>query len=344
MILTLPSWSPGGKEVSPSSPAGAPFETGSSWWPFQLHYGGLDPADWGDKRRDYRYLGDTPGQGNGFTKLTGWEPGDPDAWRDSIRYALNRAKSDGWGAWYGAKANGVTWYDGIDREHPWDADAELWDYEGRDMPEIPAVEKVRFNPAEPPHLQEHDYDCAQDSWEWAMWSVGRSPTDGWEEETMIREGVLSRDLGLLDASGAGLAAFTRRHYGSKEEPRDIFDSNHTSPVSWDAVVAEVNPQSPYPVLLGGKDWNHWSGLYGYDPVQKELLLANPSPGWGGVFHRMNRQQWDRLGPFSVVRILHPDLLEAPAKPVEPVQPGSLTTPREIRDAIEDVIRRIVVEK
>jgi hypothetical protein len=63
------------------------FSTGSSWWPFQLHYGG--PG--------YEQFGTVAGMGNGFTKLTGWQPGDERAWRDSIRYALNRAKASGWG-------------------------------------------------------------------------------------------------------------------------------------------------------------------------------------------------------------------------------------------------------
>jgi hypothetical protein len=62
------------------------FATGSSWWPFQLHYGG--PG--------YEQYGTVAGMGAGFTELTGWQPGDPRAWRDSVRYALNRAKAGGW--------------------------------------------------------------------------------------------------------------------------------------------------------------------------------------------------------------------------------------------------------
>lgn len=96
------------------------FATGSSWWPFQLHYGG--PG--------YEYLGNVAGMGNGFTALTGWQPGDPAAWRDSVRYALNRAKASGWGAWYGAAHVGIGQWDGIDRAAPWDANGERWDYEG----------------------------------------------------------------------------------------------------------------------------------------------------------------------------------------------------------------------
>src|SRR5215203_865156 len=61
------------------------FATGSSWWPFQLHYGG----------KGYENLGTTAGMGNSFTQETGWAPGDPRAWKDATDYALDRAKSSG---------------------------------------------------------------------------------------------------------------------------------------------------------------------------------------------------------------------------------------------------------
>ena len=85
------------------------FETGNSWWAPQLHYGGSG----------YEHFGDTAGMGNSFTAKTGWQPGDPKAWRDAMRYALDRAKSSGWGAWYGAKAQGITGFRGIDTNFGW---------------------------------------------------------------------------------------------------------------------------------------------------------------------------------------------------------------------------------
>jgi hypothetical protein len=84
------------------------FKTGSSWWPFQLHYGG----------KGYEHLGNVAGMGNQFTAETGFEPGDPNAWQAATDYALDRAKKGGWGAWYGAKAAGITGFQGIDRSVP----------------------------------------------------------------------------------------------------------------------------------------------------------------------------------------------------------------------------------
>jgi hypothetical protein len=83
------------------------FSTGSSWWPFQLHYGGAGTP--------YASLGNVAGMGNDFTALTGWQPGDPAAWKDSVDYALDKAKAGGWGPWYGAAAAGIHGFDGISR-------------------------------------------------------------------------------------------------------------------------------------------------------------------------------------------------------------------------------------
>lgn len=289
--------------------SGPPWYSGKSWWMYQLHFGGAGTP--------YAAWGSSAGMGNGFTALTGWQPGDERAWRDACRYALNRARRDGWGAWYGAASVGITGFMGIDRQVAWNANAELWDYETGDAPPLPLVV---YNPSEPPHPQEADWDCSQDSTEWGLWSVGRRPTNGWMESTMIAEGVISQSLGLLDASGAGLAAFLNRHYG--EYGYQAFNVN---PISFDALAAESGRS---PLMIGGRKWGsggHWSGLRAYDVASDLLLLANPAAGYVGINQTMNRDQFDRLGPFSAVHLTHPDLTEpitdpTPIPPPVPVPP------------------------
>ncbi len=82
------------------------FATGHSWWPFQLHYGG----------KGYEQYGTEAGMGNDFTRVSGWSPGDPRAWKDSIDFALDHARTYGWDAWYGARAHGITGFDGINKQ------------------------------------------------------------------------------------------------------------------------------------------------------------------------------------------------------------------------------------
>jgi hypothetical protein len=81
------------------------FKTGSSWGPLQLHWGG--PG--------YEHLGTVAGMGNSFTAQTGYQPGDPAAWKSATDYALDAAAKSGWGAWYGARNQGITGYQGINR-------------------------------------------------------------------------------------------------------------------------------------------------------------------------------------------------------------------------------------
>lgn len=105
--------------------SGPPWFSGRSWWAPQLHYGGVGPEPW----QDYRAWGHTAGMGNGFTATTGWQPGDPRAWRDAIRVGLDHVKRYGWGAWYGAAANGITGFQGVDQSTPWNGTpANEWDY------------------------------------------------------------------------------------------------------------------------------------------------------------------------------------------------------------------------
>lgn len=72
------------------------FNTGRSWWPFQLHYGGAGTP--------YAQYGGTAGMGNDFTAKTGWQPGDPRAWKDATDFALDQAIANpkGWALWYGS--------------------------------------------------------------------------------------------------------------------------------------------------------------------------------------------------------------------------------------------------
>lgn len=74
---------------------------GSSFGPFQLHYGGRNPAM------------PNAGLGDEFTKLTGLDASDPSTWPQQIDFALKWAKSHGWGDWMGAKAQGIVGMAGI---------------------------------------------------------------------------------------------------------------------------------------------------------------------------------------------------------------------------------------
>lgn len=101
--------------------SGPPWYSGKSWWALQLHYGG--------EGTPYEAWGGSAGMGNGFSAFTGWAAGDPAAWRDAMRYGLDGARREGWYAWYGAAAEGIRGFMGIDRSIPWSGTpATEWDF------------------------------------------------------------------------------------------------------------------------------------------------------------------------------------------------------------------------
>lgn len=73
-----------------------------SFGPFQLLKGGQG-------------TGFGAGLGNRFMEQTGLDPANPANWRQSTAFALDQAKANGWGAWYGAKNSGIGTWEGIDR-------------------------------------------------------------------------------------------------------------------------------------------------------------------------------------------------------------------------------------
>lgn len=78
-------------------------DKGSSFGPFQLHYGGVAPGMM------------QSGLGDAFTKKTGLNARDETTWRDQIDFALDHAKNSGrgWADWYGARNTGIGQFAGI---------------------------------------------------------------------------------------------------------------------------------------------------------------------------------------------------------------------------------------
>lgn len=176
---------------------------------------------------------------------------------------------------------------------------------------------VTFDPSTPAIQQDDRWSCLPTSLRWALTALGRKPGPSYIEDLMVRDGVVSKDLGLLDATGAGAAAWIGKS-GPEYYGDDGFYGNHEPSVSFDWVALEGD--HAYPILIGGRRWGdggHWSGVRGYDAGRDMLLLANPAPGWAGVGQEMTRAQFDALGPFSAVRVLHPDLLVTAPTPEPP---------------------------
>jgi hypothetical protein len=77
-------------------------DSGSSFGPFQLHYGGV--AGGGNK---------VGGLGDEFTRQTGLNARDPSTWKQQVDFSMQRASKGGWGPFHGAAKTGISKWAGI---------------------------------------------------------------------------------------------------------------------------------------------------------------------------------------------------------------------------------------
>ena len=83
-----------------------PGDRGTSFGPFQLHYGSNIPG------LTLKGLGDR------YTRETGHHASDPKHWKEQIDFALRTARKEGWGAWHGRYGARIGIWDGIGTVKP----------------------------------------------------------------------------------------------------------------------------------------------------------------------------------------------------------------------------------
>jgi hypothetical protein len=256
------------------------FATGWSFWAPQLHYGG--PG--------YEHFGTVAGMGNGFTKLTGWQPGDERAWRDALRYALNRVKAGGWGPWYGAAAVGVGQWDGIDRAKPWDPNAEVWDFE------LPTRNALIYNPGQPPERQVQDWVCSIRATAWMLKSLGLAVDIGALQDEMSPRYV-TPEVGLLDARGYGIAEVLKAHLPAEWSNRVMVIER----ISWSELWSIAGSG---PIALGLHTAYHWLNV-ARQRADGDLDAPNPAPKYPAsdpIGDVLSASEFARWQPASAVWI------------------------------------------
>jgi hypothetical protein len=140
-----------------------------------------------------------------------------------------------------------------------------------------------------------------------------------ELQSAMIPSLVSADLGLLDGSGATIAALLRNRYGLPAQSSPL--------ISFDQVAARAGQQ---PIITCGRRWyidpvgntavGHCVAVRSFDGTQ--LILANP----GGTGPRFGQQALDRdefaeRGPFMAVIIdLPPFAPPTATPPLESRQP------------------------
>lgn len=180
----------------------------------------------------------------------------------------------------------------------------------------PVVSGPSYNSGYPAIAQNDSWSCSCTSARWALWAYAREPGESWLENSMLSAGVVTTEWGLMDASGKGLSRWLLAEYGEYG-----YRPTHDPSVMFDEVAQEAL-EGLHPLMIGGRNWGHWSGVRGF--ADGKLVLANPASGYKGVTQSMSREQFEYLGAFSLVRLVH--VAESQAAPAPPDAPSDPFAP------------------
>jgi hypothetical protein len=143
--------------------------------------------------------------------------------------------------------------------------------------------------------QLYDWTCSACSLEWVMRSTGLiAPADIYaSRESVVYEigypDQINSTYGLMNADGSALSAVLDNHGQETSQSWLDFDT------VYDLAQGTTG-------MLSGAAWYHWVALRG---VQGDTLwIANSAPGYKSVWSNLSRSDWDRLGGWSVVWLVH----------------------------------------
>lgn len=158
-----------------------------------------------------------------------------------------------------------------------------------------ATNRVAYNPDATVDPQPDDFSCALHSAQYLLRAIGRHPERAWLVGQLVgplsAAPIISREYGLMDASGRQMAAWLQREYG--DEMGVTFAARPVN--TWEDLVALAGKG---PLMLGGRTFGHWVGVRAYR--DGKVLLANPAGSWKGVGQELTRDEFDALGSWSAV--------------------------------------------
>lgn len=141
--------------------------------------------------------------------------------------------------------------------------------------------------------QEASWSCSACALAWVLRATALNP--GATEASEIAElgycptcatgcGI-SSSLGLCDASGPALRAVYDTYGQDTQQGWLSFDQVYE--------LAQATTGQ-----MSGAAWYHWVGIRGIQG--SNLWIANSAPGYKGIFDILSREDFNRLGGFSVV--------------------------------------------
>jgi len=149
---------------------------------------------------------------------------------------------------------------------------------------------ANFDPNTPMAPQETSWTCSVCALDWVLRAT-QVAADHTREKGLSEIGTpdnVNAAWGLMDGAGSQL----RRVYSS-------YGLNTVQGwLSFDEVYAAAGETTGQ---MSGGAWYHWVAIRGRDG--DHLLIANSAPGYKNVRDTLSRDDFNRLGPFSVVLLV-----------------------------------------
>jgi len=151
----------------------------------------------------------------------------------------------------------------------------------------PPAEGITWNAWEAMPAQEANWTCSACALAWVLRSTGLNPeATEWSEVYEIGTPQnINSQVGLTNANGSALRAVYQTYGQATEQGWLGFDQVY-------ALAQETTGQ------LSGAAWYHWVALRGVQG--NNLWIANSAQGYKGVYDTLSRDDFARLGGFSVV--------------------------------------------
>jgi len=135
--------------------------------------------------------------------------------------------------------------------------------------------------------QRVNWTCSACALAWVLRATGLDPgatEDGCVEAIGYPQNI-NATYGLMDGSGAELQ-------------RVLADYEQDSAQDWLTFEAVWAGAGHTTGMMAGGNWYHWVAIRGQSG--DNLWIANSAPGYRGVWDTVTREQFQALGPFSVV--------------------------------------------
>lgn len=151
----------------------------------------------------------------------------------------------------------------------------------------PEPPRIVWNPTTDMPPQIAAWTCSACAMDWVLRATGVSP-DHTRDQAVLEIGYpqnINETYGLMNANGGALMDVYTAYGMQTAQGWLDFDTVY-------ALAQKTTGQ------MSGAQWYHWVAIRGIHG--SALWIANSAPGYKGIYDTLNRDEFERLGGFSVV--------------------------------------------